>query len=245
MAREAAEASGAAAQAETYRAVLSEVKALRAGHQLGWREEALEDLSRLVRMPTPRRDIVELRTEAVATIGEFGVKEVARLQVSGQIVYSIDFSPDSRTLVTASANGDLDYWDVPGRKHLRRLVGVARTFTGAVAELNGGQVRFLPDGDLAILSPGPRVSFLEASGRQSARRPAIERANSKVVKLAIDREGRWLALGCGRRADRRRRCRHGCCATKFRAESGERSRSARTASGSRSRLSMGRCGFFR
>jgi WD40 repeat protein/predicted Ser/Thr protein kinase len=195
VARQAAEAAGAAAQAETYRAVLSEVKALRAGHQLGWREEALEDLSRLVRMRTPRRDVVELRTEAVATIGDFGVKEVARLEVSGGIVYSIDFSPDSRTLVTASTNRDVDYWGVQGRKHLRRLVGVARTVTGAAAELNGGQVRFLPDGDLAILTPGPRVSFLGASGRESTRRPAIERANPKVVKLAIDRQGRWLALG--------------------------------------------------
>ena len=37
----------AAAQAETYSAVLSEVRALRAGHQPGWREKALGDLARL------------------------------------------------------------------------------------------------------------------------------------------------------------------------------------------------------
>ena len=37
-------------------------------------------------MPTPRRDVVELRSEAVATIGEFGVKEVARFQASGTTV---------------------------------------------------------------------------------------------------------------------------------------------------------------
>ena len=49
-----------------YRAVLSQVKALRAGHPLGWREEALDGLARLAVMPTPRRDLVALRTEAVA-----------------------------------------------------------------------------------------------------------------------------------------------------------------------------------
>ena len=194
LARKTAEAAGAAAQAETYRAVLSEVKALRAGHQLGWREEALADLSRLVVMPTPRRDVVELRSEAVATIGEFGVQEVARLDASLTTVYNLDFSPDSRTLVTASVNRDLDYWDVPDRKHLRRLASVSRTFTGAGNELNGGHVRFLPDGELAFLTASQRVSFLGASGRQSAR-PPIERGNFKAVKLAIDRQGRWLAVG--------------------------------------------------
>ena len=71
-------------------------------------------------MPTPRRDLVELRTEAVASIGEFGVKEVARFDATGDPsdpVYSIDFSPDSRTLVTVSGKGTLDLWDVPRRQH--------------------------------------------------------------------------------------------------------------------------------
>ena len=68
-ARTTAETAGTAAQAEAYRAMLSEVKALRAGHQLGWREEALANLVRLASMPTPRRDLVELRTQAVACIG--------------------------------------------------------------------------------------------------------------------------------------------------------------------------------
>jgi WD40 repeat protein/predicted Ser/Thr protein kinase len=194
IARNTAEAAGAAAQAETYRALLSEVKALRAGHQLGWRVDALADLSRLVIMPTPRRDVVELRSEAVATIGEFGVNEVARLKASGPTVYNLDYSPDSRTLVTASINRDLDFWDVPGRKHLRRLAGDSRTFTGARSLLNGGHLQFLPDGELAILNASQRVSFLEASGRQSSR-PTIERGNARAFKLAIDRQGRRLAVG--------------------------------------------------
>jgi eukaryotic-like serine/threonine-protein kinase len=186
-ARTAAEAASAAAQAETYRAMLSEVKALRAGHELGWREEALANLARLAVMPTPRRDLAELRSEAVASIGEFGVKEVARLEASGGTVFWLDFSPDSRTLVTGANNGDLNSWDVPGRKHLQTLAGVMR---GSYR----GQGLFLPDGDLAFLTAGDRVSFLGALGRQSARRP-IGRGNAKAVKLGIDRQGRSLAVG--------------------------------------------------
>ena len=59
-------ASRMAAQAETYRAMLSEVRALRAGHPLGWRDDALGNLARLAAAATPRRDLVELRSEAVA-----------------------------------------------------------------------------------------------------------------------------------------------------------------------------------
>ncbi|MFI5461092.1 MAG: protein kinase [Isosphaerales bacterium] len=187
-------AARAAAQAETYRAMLSEVKALRAGHQLGWREEALANLARLLAMPTPRRDLVELRSEAVASIGEFGVEEVARLEASGNTVPWLDFSSDSRTLVTASDNGDLDFWDVPGRKHMRRLVGVSGTISSASSDKYAGYVRFLPDGDLAFLTASGRVSVLGANGRQSAR-PPIERGNARAVKLEVDRLGRWLAVG--------------------------------------------------
>ena len=186
-AKVAADKARAAAQAETYRATLSEVKALRAGHQLGWRDEALADLKRLVVMPTPRRDLVELRSEAVASIGELGVKEVARFEASGDTVSKLDFSPDSRTLVTSSNNGDLNFWDVPDRKHLRRLAGIGR---GSYR----GDIVFLPDGELAYITANNRVAFLTASGRQSARRP-FERENSGAAKIAIDRGGATLAVG--------------------------------------------------
>ncbi len=121
--RTAAEKARASAQAETYRAMLSEVKALRAGHQLGWREEALENLARLAVMPTPRRDLVELRNEAVASLGEFDVVQVMRLEGLQGTVDQLDFSPDSRTLVTATRSGSVDLWDVARRQHSWRVEG--------------------------------------------------------------------------------------------------------------------------
>jgi eukaryotic-like serine/threonine-protein kinase len=185
-----AETARAAALAETYRAMLSEVKALRASRQLGWRVEALAEISRMAVMPTPRRDLAELRTEAVATIGEFGMEEVARFEVSGKIAYTLDFSPDSRTLVTASDAGNLDLWDIPERKHSGQLLGVSRMGAGG----NRVLVRFLPDNELVFLSSSNQIAFLQASGRPSARLP-IDRAPAKAMKLGLDRGGRRLAVG--------------------------------------------------
>jgi WD40 repeat protein/serine/threonine protein kinase len=190
-ASEAAEAARAAALAETYRAMLSEVKALRAGHQLGWRDEALANLARLAVMPTPRRDLVELRSEAVATIGEFGVKEVARFEVSGRSAYTLDFSSDSRSLAAASEDGSLDLWDIPARKKLGKLP--ERSKIGWAVEVDG-LVQFLPDGELVFISSKKAVTFLQASGRPSARMP-INRAPADALKLSLDRERRRLAVG--------------------------------------------------
>jgi WD40 repeat protein len=188
-----ADSARTAAQAETYRAMLSEVKALRAGHQPGWREEALGNLARLAVMPTPRRDLVELRTEAVACLGQFEITEVARIAGTGGHVWSTDFSPDSRTLVTASAGGDLDFWDVPGRKHSQRRPGIVSP-DRTLGRSHQGRLRFLLDGSLAYARKDHGVGFLDASGRPSSRLP-IEGGTARAWRLETDRGGRLLAVG--------------------------------------------------
>ncbi len=188
-----AETARAAALAETYRSMLTEAKALRAGRQLGWRDEALADLARMAVIPTPGRNLAELRTEAVATLGEFSVTEVARFAVSGLRPYSIDFSPDSRTFVTACGDGNLDLWDFPARKHLRRLGGVASTGNNR-SRTSGGLARFLHDGNLAYLNSRGAVAFVDRSARESTR-PPIVRGKAKAIRLETDGLGRWLAVG--------------------------------------------------
>ena len=127
--RGAAEKANTAAQAETYRATLSEVKALRAGRQPGWRDLALANLARLAVMSTPRRDLVELRTEAVATLAAPDIRLVTRIEMvpTSDHLRSLAFSLDGRTLVTASNKTGLDFWDVHGQRHLSHVNGLEVT----------------------------------------------------------------------------------------------------------------------
>ncbi|WP_165224829.1 protein kinase domain-containing protein [Aquisphaera insulae] len=196
-ARATAETARVAAQAETYRAVLSEVKALRAGHPPGWRDDALGSLAQLTTMPTPGRDLVELRNEAVASLVESDVVEVARLEGHRSSIFSLDFSPDSRALATASHNGDLHVWDVARRQHAWLVpdpAGKIREFGWPAAGDPSIQARFLPDGGLARIAWDRRVEFLDSSGRPSAR-PPIGGGKAQAVGLEVDRRGRWLAVG--------------------------------------------------
>ncbi len=196
-ARATAETARVAAQAETYHAMLSEVKALRAGHPLGWRDDALGNLARLATMPSPRRDLVELRTEAVACLGESDVVEVARLQGFRGTIWSLDFSPDSRALATATTNGDLHLWDVASRQHSWQVVDPAGGDAPSGWPAAGDphiHVRFLPEGSLARTTWRHRVEFLDASGRPSTRSPIVGGA-AQPVGLELDRQGQGLAVG--------------------------------------------------
>lgn len=198
-ARKAAETARATAEGETYHAMLSEVKALRAGHQLGWRDEALGNLARLATMPTPRRDLVELRTEAVACLGETDVVEAARLEGFRRGVWSLEFSPDSGALATAASNGDLDLWGVSSRQFSWQVVdpvGQRSPTTWPTAGDPLIHVRFLPDGSLVRTTWRHCVEFLDASGEPSARAPIVG-GEAQPVGLEIDRQGRLLAVGWG------------------------------------------------
>jgi WD40 repeat protein/serine/threonine protein kinase len=201
-ARTLAEEARGAAQAETYRATLSEAKALRAAHQPGWRPEALANLARLAAMPMPaRRDsLVQLRTEAVAAIGEFDVEEVARFHGSFSLVVgavALAFSPDGKTLASASEGGELHLWDVATRRHAGTIpadVQGPEVAGSAPPKLPLASICYLPGGWLAYASPAHRVVLVDPSGRLPAR-PPIEGGAAQVCGLSADRAGRWLAVG--------------------------------------------------
>ena len=75
--RKAADLARAAGLAETTRATFGATRALRDAHSPGWRKAALGNLARLATMPTPRRDLLTLRSEAAAALGDFDVELVA------------------------------------------------------------------------------------------------------------------------------------------------------------------------
>ena len=188
--RKAAEKARADAQAETYRAMLSEVKALRAGRQPGWRDEALAELSRLAVMPTPRRDLVELRTEAVATLGTPDIRLVTRIELPSDHLRSIAFSPDARTLVTASNKTGLDFWDVRGQRHLSSVEGLG------VTELPwrfNKAVYLARDQGLAVATQDHGVVFTDGRGIRTPQVP-ITRGASKPITLAIGAKGQRIAV---------------------------------------------------
>ena len=189
--------SRVAAQAETYRAMLSEARALRAGHPLGWRDNALGNLARLTRAATPRRDLVELRSEAVACVGGLDVVEVARLDTREERVWSLAFSPDSQTLLTATLNGDVDLCDVTRKRHLwctSDPAGQMRPRNWPSIDDPVIKVEFLPDGTLGRIAWSHRVEFLDATGRLSSR-PPILGGKAQATGLEMDRPGRRLAVG--------------------------------------------------
>ncbi len=187
-ARAAAEKDRAAALAQTYRATLSQVKSLRAGRQPGWRDEALADLARLAVMPTPRRDLPELRTEAAATLATPDIRLVARIELPRHNLRSIAFSPDGRTLVTADYDRGLDFWDLPGQRHLATVNDLKVTDTEC------DQVVYLPDGQgLAVATRDRGVVFSDPQGLRTTR-PSITRGASQPARLEIDGDGRRIAV---------------------------------------------------
>jgi eukaryotic-like serine/threonine-protein kinase len=178
-----------AAQAESYHAVLSQVKALRAGHPIGWRDEALDSLARLAVMPTPRRDLVDLRTEAVATLGTLDIRLVTRIRLPGDDIRSIAFSPDGRTLISGGFTRGLDFWDMRGQRHLAAAHGLKLTDV-----YEKSLVAFLPDArGLAVATRDHGVVFTDTRGNRTARAP-ITLGSSRPKELAIDADGHWIAV---------------------------------------------------
>jgi serine/threonine protein kinase/WD40 repeat protein len=189
-ARAASEKSRAAAEAETYHALVSEVRALRAGHEPGWREKALGDLARLAVMPTPRRNLAELRTEAAATLGTPDVRLVARIALPADAPGSITFSPDGRTLVTACPKTGLDFWDVPSNRHLSSVQGL--TVSPDADRLD--KAVYLANGQgLAVATSDRGVVFADTQGVRTTRAP-ITQGSSQPTRLAIAVNGQRLAV---------------------------------------------------
>jgi serine/threonine protein kinase/WD40 repeat protein len=180
--------SRAAAQAETYRAVLSEVKALRAGRQPGWRAAALSNLARLATMPTPRRNLTELRTEAAATLKTPDIRLVAKVRLPFDDLGSFGFSDDGRILVTGGQKTGLEFWDVAEESYRSSAEGLA------VSESFCDKTVYLPDGQgLAVATRDHGVVFTDAHGNRTGRAPITQRS-SRPWKLALSADGRRIAV---------------------------------------------------
>jgi serine/threonine protein kinase/WD40 repeat protein len=185
-ARGASDRSRAVAEGEAYRAMLNEVRALRTGHQPGWRDQALGDLARLAVMPTPLRDLTELRTEAAATLAMPDIRLVARIALDES--NSLSFSPDGGTLLTASSSTGLDFWDVREQRHLSSVPGLT------VPKARDDRAVYLPEGQgLAVATSKQGVVFTDTQGVRTARAP-ITNGSRQPTKLVLSGNGQRLAV---------------------------------------------------
>jgi serine/threonine protein kinase/WD40 repeat protein len=187
-ARDEASAARAAAEAETYSARLNEVRALRAGRAPGWRDKALSEITRLAAMPTSRRNLAELRTEAAATLGMPDICHVATIFLATNGLGSFAFSPDGRKLLTTDQKAGLEFWDVHGKRHLD---------SGAYLPVLGNdscKAVYFPDGmTIAVGTRDHGVVFTDARGARTTREPIIQ-GTSQPIKLALDARGERLAI---------------------------------------------------
>jgi WD40 repeat protein/serine/threonine protein kinase len=186
-----------AAVAETYRALVNETRAMRLAHTSGWRSRALQNLRSLVHLDTARRDLTELRSEAIACVGEFDAVESARLPEHPLGTWSLDFSPDGRTLATAGYEGQVHLWDVKQARLVRVISDT--NVKSSLPHQRGAPlpaVRFHPDGSyLAYASWNRRVGLVSWATNQAL--PVKLESAAQPRCLAFDRQGNRLAVSWG------------------------------------------------
>jgi WD40 repeat protein len=194
-----AERARGEAQGEAYRATLSEVRALRLARPPGWRDDSLKKLEDVVARNSPNRDLIELRSEAVASLGTLDIRAVARFTRApggrrpegGQVA----FSPDGTRLAALTANGFLDLWDVSRLRHLRTVVDPTTDFESQAADMiPEPAIAFHPDGrGLVYGTWDRRVVSLDPRG--SGPPGTVLKGRFPVRALAFDRRGTRMAVG--------------------------------------------------
>jgi WD40 repeat protein len=187
-------ALGAAVEGE-YKALLNETIGKIEAKPENWQEDSLKNLKRLAGFDTPARDPTRLRSLAVTVLMDFGVKEVCRLGGHRGGVWSMDFSPDGRTMATIDYAGHLRLWEFPGGRLLRSIHGLsAQKLPPEDSKSPEPIVRFDPLGRyLAYTTWGHAVEFLPLDGHKA---PAIKPKSGVPPRaLSFDRAGKTLVVG--------------------------------------------------
>jgi WD40 repeat protein len=187
------------AQANLYQSLVFDNRNRRLAREPGWRDQAKEVLRHALTLRSDQQDIAELRTEAVSTLGEFDVREVARLVGHRDVLWSLAFSPDGATLASSGESGGLRQWDLRRRVCLGRIDDpLIRAVDLYDASVPFPAVQFLAGGrpQLAYSRWPSAIGFVKSAEGQE---PAADRwtTPSPVRCLASDRAGTRLVASLG------------------------------------------------
>ncbi len=103
------------------------------------------------------------------------------------------FSPDGRTLYTASYDGSVIAWDLSGSQRLGQPFRYADKVRSAGSALS-------PDGTLFAVSPGPNRVTLWHNLNRTPIAPELHAPTGEVNRLAFSPDGRFLAAAGSRHA---------------------------------------------
>jgi eukaryotic-like serine/threonine-protein kinase len=112
-----------------YHALVGESRALRTARGVGYRAEVFDRLGRAARLPTPRRDVAELRREAVACLGDFVGLRPSVLGDLGPGPSASALHPRSESVAVGLRDGSVRLYDRATGRPLGRLAGPASPVT--------------------------------------------------------------------------------------------------------------------
>ena len=197
-AKDDANAARDQAIADAYRALSGETQALREARPTGWRVTAFENLRQLADLKTPERNLTDLRSEAVACLGELDAREIDRFTGHHtHLVYGLHFQPDGHQLATAGYDGNIFLWNLGERRPALELTDHA----ASPADMWSSKaplpvVRYRPDGrSLAYTTWNREVKFF--STNDDGKVPSTIASQSQPRDIVFDRQGNRMAVSWG------------------------------------------------
>jgi serine/threonine protein kinase/WD40 repeat protein len=179
------------AEVAAYQATLNETRALRLGHETGWRARALDNLRRLAVSTAPDKDMVALRSEAVACLAETDLRLLG--QPTATQLVGLDISGDGSALAGLHFNGSVTIWELPSLKKLRTIPPTSRGAAPSAFSIYVLPViRFHPRGDYLVYLSKAGVEVAAWKGK------AIERFDlpTEGRHLFFDGDGATLGVAC-------------------------------------------------
>jgi WD40 repeat protein len=193
------------AQANLYRALAGETRALMKARDTGWWWKAMENLETAAQLETAPRDLAELRELAIECMGtKYPCMRLrSSFASSGERIHSLAFNP-SATMVAAASGLSVQLWRTPGEELLASLQGHSKLVTRVAFHPQGRWLASASlDGDLRIwdVQPAhaPRSEAIVARLVPSAKPGSAQvmpLCAGAIYSLAFGGDGSWIAAGC-------------------------------------------------